>query len=47
MVHGGTVVTEESASRNLTKPKIPDACDAHDVPHLNLIGFVQEQGWVF
>lgn len=47
IVHNGTVVSEESASRNLAKPKIPDACDALDVPHLNLMGFVQERGWVF
>lgn len=46
-VHGGTVVTEETESRNLTKPKIPDACDALGVRRLSLVGFVQEQSWVF
>jgi len=46
-VHGGVVVTEETQSRNLTKPKIPDVCDSMGVPWLNLMGFVQEQGWVF
>jgi Domain of unknown function (DUF4411) len=44
---GGVVVTEETLSRNLTKPKIPDVCDAMGVPRLNLLGFVQAQGWVF
>jgi uncharacterized protein DUF4411 len=47
MVHGGTVVTEETLSRNLTKPRIPDVCDAMGIPRLNLLGFVQAQGWVF
>jgi hypothetical protein len=43
----GVVVTEETLSRNLTKPKIPDVCDSIGVRWLNLMGFVQEQGWVF
>jgi hypothetical protein len=47
MVHGGTVVTEETLSRNLTKPRIPDVCDAMGIPRLNLLGFVQAQSWVF
>ena len=46
-MHGATVVTEETPSRNLTKPKIPDVCQAMGVPHVNLVGFIQEQGWVF
>lgn len=46
-VHDGAVVTEETLSRNLTKPKIPDVCDSMGVRSLNLMGFVQEQGWVF
>jgi hypothetical protein len=43
MVHGGTVVTEETLSRNLTKPTIPEVCDATGIPRLNLLGFVQAQ----
>jgi len=43
----GVVVTEETLSRNLSKPKIPDVCDAMGVRRLNLLGFVQEQSWVF
>lgn len=43
----GVVVTEETLSGNLAKPKIPDVCDAMAVPRLNLIGFVQQQGWRF
>jgi hypothetical protein len=46
-VHSGVVVTEETLSRNLSKPKIPDVCDAMGVRRLNLLEFVQEQGWVF
>jgi len=46
-VHQGVVVTEETLSRNLSKPKIPDVCDAMGARRLNLLGFVQEQGWVF
>jgi|SRR5665648_232556 len=46
-VYGATVVTEEIPSRNLTKPKIPDVCQAMGVRHVNLLSFIQEQGWVF
>lgn len=46
-MHGGVVVTEETLSRNLIKPKIPDVCDAMGVRRLTLLQFVQEQGWVF
>lgn len=46
-VHDGTVVTEETPSRKLSKPKIPDVCHAMGVRQLNLLGFIQEQGWVF
>lgn len=47
LVHGGVVVTEETLSRNLSKPKIPDVCQSMEVQWLNLMGFVQQQGWVF
>ena len=43
----GVVVTEETLSRNLTKPKIPDVCDAMGIRRLTLLQFVQEQGWIF
>lgn len=46
-VHDCAVVTEETLSRKLSKPKIPDVCDAMGIRHLNLLGFVQEQRWVF
>ena len=44
---GGVVVTEETLSGNLNRPRIPDVCDAMGVARLNLIGFVQQQGWRF
>lgn len=44
---GGTVVSEELESRNPNKPKIPDVCRAMGIRHVNLMGFVQDQGWVF
>ncbi|MTG89880.1 DUF4411 family protein [Cellulosimicrobium sp. BIT-GX5] len=47
LVHDGVVVTEENPSRNLARPKIPDVCQAMGVRQLNLLGFIQEQGWVF
>jgi hypothetical protein len=43
----GTVVTEETLSGNLARPRIPDVCEAMQTPWLNLVGFVQEQGWTF
>jgi hypothetical protein len=46
-VRNGVVVTEETFSRNIEKPKIPDVCDALSVPRLTLMGFVQKQGWIF
>ena len=41
------MVTEETLSGNLDKPRIPDVCDALGVRWLNLIGFVRAQGWSF
>jgi len=43
----GIVVSEETLSGNLTKPRIPDVCNTMGVPCLSLIGFVQQQGWKF
>lgn len=44
---GGTVVTEETRSGNLTRPRIPDVCEALDIPWMNLINFVRAQGWSY
>lgn len=43
----GVVVTEETLSGNINKPRIPDVCDAMGVTWLNLVRFVQQQGWTF
>lgn len=47
LARGGVVVTEETLTRNLAKPKIPDVCGAMRVPCVNLADFVRDQGWVF
>jgi len=47
MVHNGTVVTEETASGKLDRPRIPDVCAAVGVPCLNLMGYIEAQGWTF
>jgi len=44
---GGVVVTEETLSGNIGKPRIPDVCGAMGVAWLNLVQFVQEQAWTF
>ena len=46
-VHNATVITEETPSGNLGRPRIPDVCAALNVPWLNLVGFVRLQGWSF
>jgi hypothetical protein len=43
----GIVVTEESATNNLSKPKIPDVCQAVGVRCVTLVGFIRDQGWTF
>ena len=47
MVNNGTVVTEETASGNINKPRIPDVCDELGVPYLTLMGYIEAQGWTF
>lgn len=47
IVHGGVVVTEETASGRLEKPRIPDVCRDLGVPCVTLVQFVQVQGWTF
>jgi hypothetical protein len=47
MAHFGTVVTQETPSRKLHKPRIPDVCAAMGVPWMTLPQFVAEQRWIF
>ena len=43
----GTVVTDESYSGNLDRPRVPDVCRAISVPCVNLVEFVRAQHWSF
>ncbi|KUI00817.1 hypothetical protein AU190_15935 [Mycolicibacterium acapulense] len=47
MVRNGTIVTEETATGNLDKPRIPDVCGDLAVPCLNLMEYIEAQGWTF
>lgn len=47
IARSGVVVTEETPSGKLDKPRIPDVCKAMQVPCLKLIGFITQQGWSF
>ncbi|MGI9156666.1 MAG: DUF4411 family protein [Marmoricola sp.] len=44
LARGGTVVTQEEP-RDLNKPRIPDVCDAMNVPWMTLPQFVDAQDW--
>ncbi len=47
MANQGTVVSEETASGNIDKPRIPDVCAAIGVPCLTLMDYIEAQGWTF
>lgn len=47
LVTKGTVVSEETASGNLSKPRIPDVCSDLGVPCVTLMGYIEAQGWEF
>lgn len=47
LARGGIVVTEETLSANVEKPRIPNVCNALDLRCVNLVGFVKDQGWTF
>lgn len=47
MVRSGTVVTQETATGNLDRPRIPDVCAAIGVPCLNLMEYIEAQRWTF
>jgi hypothetical protein len=47
MARDGVVVTEETRSGNIERPRIPDACEALGIRWLALMGYVEEQGWTF
>lgn len=47
IARSGVVVTEETPSGNLTKPRIPDVCQDLGVPCVNLVGFLRRQGYTY
>ncbi|MGK5112777.1 DUF4411 family protein [Geodermatophilus sp. CPCC 205506] len=47
MARDGVVVTEETRSGSIEKPRIPDACEALGIRWLPLMGYIEEQGWTF
>lgn len=44
LARNGAVVTQEEP-RNLNKPRIPDVCEAMNIPWMTLPQFVNAQGW--
>ena len=44
---GGTVVTEETPSGRIEKPRIPDVCDALEIPWRTLVEVARDEGWTF
>lgn len=47
MVNNGTVVTDEHATGTINRPHIPDVCRELGVPCLNLMEYIEAQGWTF
>lgn len=45
LANDGTVVTQETPSNKLHKPRIPDVCIDLGIPWLTLPQFVNQQGW--
>lgn len=45
LANDGTVVTQETPSNKLHKPRIPDVCIDLGIPWQTLPQFVNEQGW--
>lgn len=43
----GIVVTQETRTNNMEKPRIPDVCGAMGVRCVDLVGFIRDQGWTF
>ena len=45
MANKGKVVSEETTSGRIDRPRIPDVCNAIGVPCLTLMDYIEEQGW--
>lgn len=46
-IRNWSVVTGEKRKGNLTKPKIPDVCDAYGIKWLSLLDLMKSEGWRF
>lgn len=46
-VRGCTVVTQETPTGNPARLKIPDVCRVLGIGCINVLQFIQQQGWVF
>ncbi len=47
-IHQATVVTNETPTGNPNqRMKIPDACNALNIPYMGLLEFFKKQGWTF
>lgn len=44
-IENATVITEESFTGNIAKPRIPDVCAALEIPCVNLLGLIRQEGW--
>lgn len=41
------LVTEEGARGTQNRPKIPFVCNELEIPCINVLAFIEEQGWTF
>ena len=46
-LQNGIVVTQEKASRNEDKPKIPNICKGLDIECINLLDLIKKEEWKF
>jgi hypothetical protein len=46
VIRNGVVVTAERPSTSLGRPKIPDVCNAIQVPWMSLNDLIEAEGWV-
>jgi hypothetical protein len=47
IARNGIVVTQETLSKNIEKPRIPDVCQAMGVRCIPLVEVIRDQGWTF
>jgi hypothetical protein len=47
IARNGIVVTQETLSKNIEKPRIPDVCQAMRVRCIPLVEVIRDQGWTF